>query len=122
MPDDAGGANAERSGTLEWLVRSVGTLLRPLQTALSPDELRGLLCVETGVLVPQGALDSPALTSALGHVAATAGQLADRIAALTSALNDDQTDAAAAAAGKLLEAVTATVAAVPAIAPCCGRG
>lgn len=107
---------AEQSGTLEWLARTAGTVLRPLESILSPDDLRSFLCIETGVLVPAGAFDSPALTTALGQLASAAGQIADQISALTSALNDDDTGSAAEAAGKLLEAVTATVAAVPDIA------
>ena len=110
MPD---GADTGRTGTFEWLIRSVATLLRPLQDGVSPDDFRELLCVETGVLVPEGTLDDPGLRSALDSVAASASELVDRVSALTAALSEDQTDEVAESAADLLQAIMATLAAVP---------
>ena len=66
---------ADQIGTLERLIREFGILLRPLESALTPEELRALLFTDLGVTAPAGALESPAFQNAFGQIAAAAAQL-----------------------------------------------
>ena len=105
----------DRTGTLEWLIREIGILLRPLESALMPEELRTLLFVELGIHAPAGTLEGQAFQNAFGQVATAAGALPAEIAALSAAIESDQVADAVQAANQLRQHIQATIAALDTI-------
>jgi hypothetical protein len=106
----------DQIGTLERLIRELGILLRPLESALTSEELRALLFTDLGVTAPAGALESPAFQNAFGQIATAAAQLPDAIAALGAALENDEISGAVQAANQLRQQAQATIAALDVIA------
>jgi hypothetical protein len=106
---------ADQIGTLERLIREFGILLRPLESALTPEELRALLFTDLGVTAPAGALESPGFQNAFGQIAAAAAQLPDAIAALGAAFENGKISGVVQAANQLRQQIQATIAALDVI-------
>jgi hypothetical protein len=103
---------SDQPGSLEWIVKEIGLLLRPLGYVLTPEEIRNLLFVDLGADLSAGALDLPGFRGALGQVATMASQLPATISDLTAALDEDQIVVAVQEAGHLGEQIRTTIAAL----------
>jgi hypothetical protein len=106
---------ADQIGTFERLIREFGILLRPLESALTAEELRALLFTDLGATAQAGALEGPAFQNAFGQIAIAAAQLPEAIAALGAAFEDGDVSGAVQAASQLLQQIQATIAALDAI-------
>ena len=106
---------ADQMGTLERLIREFGILLRPLESALTADELRALLFTDLGVTAPAGALEGPAFQNAFGQIATAAAQLPGAITALDAAFENGDVSGAVQAGSQLLQQIQVTIAALETI-------
>src|SRR5262245_127079 len=88
---------ANAAGTLETLVRELGTALKPLKDLLKPE-----FFVQLGIELPREISGDATLTAKLSAAGSKAGELESKIANLASAIAADNAGAIVAAAAPLI--------------------